>query len=350
MRLLYRADGGHPIGTGHLFRAARILTALARRAPLDAVLLAACDEGALSIARSAPARLRLLPRPSDRHAVKPLLEAEPVLDAIREHDPDVVVVDMLDTPAEAMAAIRATCRSLVTFDDRGPGRLYANLLINVLVAEPHADALSGSTRLLQGPAYAVLDPVFAGPLPSVSDRSFGPLEKVLVTMGGADTAGLTVKVARALQPMGELRRVEFCCGPAFPHTDALAAALEGAPWEYEVYVGLPHLLERYLSCDVAMVAGGLTMYETCATGTPAIAVCQPIDHQYELAEQLARAGCMLSVGYGADASEASLRHAVRELASDPARRRGMSEAGRALVDGRGTERAAAAIAESVRRA
>ena len=32
-RLLYRADGGHPIGTGHLFRASRILQERAATQP-----------------------------------------------------------------------------------------------------------------------------------------------------------------------------------------------------------------------------------------------------------------------------------------------------------------------------
>ncbi|HSV73297.1 MAG TPA: hypothetical protein VLH79_06010 [Chthonomonadales bacterium] len=344
VRLLYRADGGHPIGTGHLCRAVRILTALSEHGPLDAVLLTSRDEGALRIAQEAPARVEMLPRGTRPCGVKPRLTAAPVLEAAARHRPDVIVVDMLDTPGEAMAALAGHGRPLVTFDDRGGGRVHADLLVNVLVVDPAPQRLSHQTRLLEGPPYAVLDRVFAAARQSMPEREFGPVESVCVAMGGADAAGLTVKVARALRGVAHLRRVQFCCGTAFPHRAALDAVLVDAPWVYEVYAGLPNLLDRYVAADVAMVAGGLTMYETCVTGTPAIAVCQPIDHQFELAARLADAGCMLTVGYGLDASEASIRGALAALAADPERRRAMSNAGRALVDGNGTERVASAIA------
>src|SRR5262249_47733596 len=70
-------------------------------------------------------------------------------------------VDMLDTPADAMASIKATGVPLVTFDDRGPGRFHADAIINVLVEEPEPERLRPGTRLLEGGDYVVLDPIFA---------------------------------------------------------------------------------------------------------------------------------------------------------------------------------------------
>lgn len=348
LRVLYRADGGHPIGTGHIWRAARIMRALAGRVELDARLLFAEDPFARRVAETMPARAVALPPRSDIGAVKPVLSAAPVLAELEREPADVIAVDMLDTPEPDMAALRATGIPLVTFDDRGEGRRHADTIINILVEEPAPDSLPRSTRLLEGGNYVVLDPVFETASADALRREFGPLRRVFVAMGGADAAGLSVKVARTLRSVKGLDDVQFVCGPAFPHREALRRATAGAPWRCELLDNLPGLLDRYRWCDLAIVAGGLTMYEVCRTGTPSLAVCQPIDHQLELADRLSEAGAMATVGYGLDASEVRIAAEVHGLADRDVRRR-MSEAGPALVDGQGTRRVADAILETARR-
>jgi spore coat polysaccharide biosynthesis predicted glycosyltransferase SpsG len=244
-----------------------------------------------------------------------------------------------------MAALRATGIPLVTFDDRGEGRRHAATIINVLVEEPAPDSLPRAIRLLEGGDYVVLDPVFESAQADSPVREFGPLRRAFVAMGGADAAGLSVKVARALRSVEGLEEVQFVCGPAFPHCDALRRETAGSPWRCELLDNLPGLLDRYRWCDLAIVAGGLTMYEVCCTGTPALAVCQPIDHQLELADRLSAAGAMATVGYGLEASEEKIAAEVARLTNPNVRRR-MSEAGPALVDGKGTQRVADAILEA----
>src|SRR5437879_675930 len=110
LNLLYRADGGHPIGTGHLFRAVRILRELESRGGLTATLASARNEAGLRIGSQAPARIVALSAPIDPAAVKPLLEAAPLMGLIRgavaTGTPyDLLVVDMLDTPDSEMKAL-----------------------------------------------------------------------------------------------------------------------------------------------------------------------------------------------------------------------------------------------------
>jgi len=351
VRVLFRADGGHPIGTGHIFRVVRLLRALAESptlSGLDARLLVAEDAAALRLAETAPARLTVLPPRYDARAIKPLLEVRPVLECLAAEPYDLVVVDMLDTPETEMAALAETGVPLVTFDDRGPGRRHADTLINVLVTEPEPESLRPGTRLLEGGPYVVLDPVFAEAHREAEKRAIGPLKRIFVAMGGADAAGLTVKVARALCLVPGLEWVEFVCGPAFPHRVELESVLEAAPWPHQIHSTLPTLLSCYRRCDLALVAGGLTMYEVCCTGTPALAVCQPIDHQLELAERLAAAGAMATVGCGLEAPVEQITTAVRQLA-DVEIRRQMAARGPTLVDGHGTERVVDALLETIRR-
>jgi len=146
LRLVYRADGGHPVGTGHIWRGVRILRALAERTELEARIVFADDPFARGAAARAPATAVVLPPRNDVHAVKPLLTAGPLLEHLRDEPCDVLVVDMLDTPDDAMAALAATGASIVTLDDRGDGRKRANLLVNTLVQKPEPNALPSSSR------------------------------------------------------------------------------------------------------------------------------------------------------------------------------------------------------------
>ncbi len=344
-RLLYRADGGHPIGTGHIWRAARIMHALSHRVELDARLLFAEDPFARRVAESAPVRPIALLSRRDLEAVKPMLQAGPILAELERESCDLIAIDMLDTPNMDMGALRATGIPLLTFDDRGKGRVHADTIINILVEEPNRDFLRPETRLLEGGQYVVLDPAFESIQERLPEREFGSLRRIFVAMGGADAAGLTVKIARALRTVGELEEVQFVCGPAFPHRVELEQALLGAPWKFQILANLPGLLDKYFWCDLTIVAGGLTMYEVCCVGAPALAVCQPINHQLELAERLSRAGAMRTVGYGVEATEEEIATAVRAM-SPPGIRREMAARSPSLVDGKGTQRVADALLET----
>lgn len=342
-KLLYRADGGHPIGTGHLFRAVRIINELSKLVPLEAHILTAQDEGALRILAGLPATVHLLPPRKDRSAVKPLLEAAPVLDLLQTEKFDLVAVDMLDTPEPDMATIAATGIPLITFDDRGPGRGFTSAIINILVTEPDPESLPKYVELLEGGDYVVLDPAFNRSAWPATQQEIGPMKRVFVTMGGADAAGLSVKVARALCQVNGLERVEIVAGPAFPHRAELEVVMAAAPWEGAVLSGLPTLMDCYKRADFVAVAGGLAMYEVCFVGMPALAVAQPIDHQYELAERLSNAGAMATIGWGVEASVEKIAAAINEISADPARRKQMSQQGMKLVDGEGTRRVAEAF-------
>jgi spore coat polysaccharide biosynthesis predicted glycosyltransferase SpsG len=68
-----------------------------------------------------------------------------------------------------------------------------------------------------------------------------------------------------------------------------------------------------------------------------VAICQPIDHQLELASSLAGKGAMVTVGDGLAATEEQIMQAIKGLVSYE-KRLAMSQVGPNLIDGRGTLR------------
>jgi spore coat polysaccharide biosynthesis predicted glycosyltransferase SpsG len=336
VRLFYRADGSAEIGTGHLLRGIRIAAELSRRGDHPLTFCVRAHPWAVACARRAG--LEVVELPFDLPIAE---EPQRCVQAARRLGCDAAAVDLLDTPAEPdlCGALRAAGLRVVTFDNTGPGRLAAHAVINFLVRDPAPGAVAArGGSLYEGPEYATLLPEYAGR--DQQPKMIRPrAERLLVTMGGGDAAGLAVKVVRALQPDPPLS-VSVVVGSAFPHMEALQAAASASPHTVRVEDALPSLLPEWEMADMAVVAGGLTMHEALVTGTPAIAVCQEVWHQPFLARLFAAQGVMVDLGLGRDLSEDAIGAAVAELAGDPARREQISRGGQRLSDGRGTERVA----------
>lgn len=343
-KVLYRADGGHPVGTGHILRALRVASCWRNIAPDMSVVLVARDNPATRkfVADAALSNLNAHYLDSAPLEAVPKLRTAGFEHIVRDSAPDIIVVDMLDTPSEDMRRLREMTPVLVSLDDRGEGRLYSDLICSFLVRDPDPSALDASrTWLREGPEYASLPPEFAGV--SRGRREPETAVRVLVSLGGADAVGLAVKVAEELLGVEKLSEVEFAIGAAFQKRKELESILEHAPWKAYLRVALPSLLPLYDKADVAIVAGGITMHEAACCGVPAIAVCQPIDHQLMVAGWLEKAGCMLNLGYGDEIEPGRIASAVSALCPDQARRQSMSDSGPRVCDGRGSERTARAI-------
>jgi spore coat polysaccharide biosynthesis predicted glycosyltransferase SpsG len=107
---------------------------------------------------------------------------------------------------------------------------------------------------------------------------------------------------------------------------------------------------------VAIVAGGVTLYEACALGVPVVAVALNAA-QHVTIRAVARRGAAVDAGSvatrpGRSAAASGFRRSktiervareVDRLLRDPAARRRMALAGRRLVDGRGAARVAARL-------
>jgi spore coat polysaccharide biosynthesis predicted glycosyltransferase SpsG len=334
-QVLYRADGGHPIGMGHIMRGLRVGAELRRR-QVEVVFVTTPNAASLDHLHRAGFVTRLLPAGLSEEA-----EARALASYVKELGTRVVVVDRLDTSTAVMRALRETGARLASLDDLGPGRLEAHLLINILVEEPEAEAVrQRGIRLLEGPAYATVSPDEAAadprPTPEVAKH-------ILVTLGGADDKGLTVKVADALALIPEPLTGTFVAGPAFAHADELARKLRNASYAHCLNRNVPSLLPLLRGSDLAVVAGGLTMFEAALTGTPAIAVSQPVAHQRGLAGRLQQAGVLWHAGVGTELSSDRLAGLIRRLMNDRSARQAMAERGPRLVDGGGAGRVAEAL-------
>jgi spore coat polysaccharide biosynthesis predicted glycosyltransferase SpsG/2-C-methyl-D-erythritol 4-phosphate cytidylyltransferase len=330
-RVLFRADGSSSVGMGHVFRSLAIAEALRGLSRADIAFLMSADhtEGLVTVSRAGYA-VRVV---GDR-------KEETYLDHIRDFAPAILINDLPVVERSYLTALShlgATTVNLVdTIDDLETTEHYAQVIVSVMnQAHETPEGFYG------GPAYAILREHFRGREKEVRDTP----RLVLLSFGGSDPQGLTLKAARALQDLDPAVELVAVAGPAFSFRrefDALSAALPRRVPLINEAGG--HIAELMLEADVMVGSGGMSVYEIAALGTPGIILGQNAREDGRMRD-FAGHGTVEYLGLGTEVDETVLSSAVRALLADPERRRAMSARGRALVDGFGAMRAAEVVLE-----
>ena len=126
--------------------------------------------------------------------------------------PDIAIIDILESSPELMAYMAEVCDVLISLDDIGEGRIYADLLVNVI---HHPVRPTGAVyREVNDLNYVVLRPEFEE-AHRVKKEIPKRAAKLLVSQGGSDTFGGVVELAKALQLLPEYVDIHIVLGTAF---------------------------------------------------------------------------------------------------------------------------------------
>jgi spore coat polysaccharide biosynthesis predicted glycosyltransferase SpsG/CMP-N-acetylneuraminic acid synthetase len=328
-RVLFRVDGSGAVGMGHVFRSLAIAEALRGLSRADIAFLMSADhpEGLVTVSRAGYA-VRVV---GDQ-------KEETYLEHIRDFAPAILINDLpaLDRSyLVALSHLGATTVNLVdTIDDLETTEHYAQVIVSVMNQDRETPE-----GFYGGPAYAILREHFRGREKEVRAEP----RLVLLSFGGSDPQGLTLKAARALVALAPSVEVVAVAGPAFSFRrefEALSAALPRRVPLINEAGG--HIAELMLEADVMVGSGGMSVYEIAALGTPGVILGQNAREDKRMRD-FARHGTVEYLGLGTEVEEATLAEAVRALLADLERRREMSARGRALVDGLGATRAAEVV-------
>jgi UDP-2,4-diacetamido-2,4,6-trideoxy-beta-L-altropyranose hydrolase len=259
-----------------------------------------------------------------------------------------LVVDHYGLDATFESAARGKASMMLVIDDLADRQHDCDLLVDPnpeRVAADYAGRTNGATRFLLGPQYALLRPEFAARRPARVRPPRQPAERLLITLGGADPHNVSQRLLEALPRLGDsgLKTV-LVIGPANPHRETLAALAPSLG--VEIVVDPPDLVGLMLDADLAVSSASTSFWELACLGVPALVVVTA-DNQRAVALAAANAGAALVLGESNRLDPRDLTTAITALAADPERRQRMSDAGRKLVDGKGAERVAAAVARII---
>lgn len=324
-RVVLRADANPQMGLGHVERSVRIGKALAAGGHETTFVVRA---GTLGETRLKSLGIVPVTLEADEEEAQTLLASSPRL----------VLFDVGDTTHERVAAVKkAGDAGVVTFDDLGDGRYVADDVIDANLSEKtNPRKMETTTRFHLGPSFAVVDPRLA----AGRRRKYGPFRSLVIALGGTDPENLVVKTVRALGRLDPKVEATFVLGAGYGGGRSLDAVLLEAPRTFDVRISPPDFSDLLRKADVAIVGGGLTLFEAAAAGTPAVVLAQN-RAQLANAQNLADAGAVVHLGLGRNVPEGEILATVRSL-EDVDRRRTLGEAASRQVDGKGLERVAAA--------
>lgn len=323
IRVLFRADGGGELGSGHLMRCLALAAALRDRSATCRLLTQRTEAAGAWADFGFPVEPMEATDARDADAS----DGARTLAVARAFAADWLVVDGYGFDGDFFGAVKGV-RTLV-FEDTGETDPPARILVNPNAgAETLARRYSGAPTLLLGPRFAPLRKSVVRARRSDAARS-----GLLVCFGGGDHGERAAEALRAFRAAGGEGTVSVVNGAA-PPSDLDLRDL-GARW-----LGPTDLAPLLAQASLAVIGGGVTALEAACVGTPAlITVLAPNQRPGALALERCGAACIAT--HPADAGRMAA-----SLAADADVLTRMATCGRRTVDGAGSERLAAALIEA----
>lgn len=334
-----RADANGQIGTGHVMRCLCVAGELKRLGAQVCFLVS--DERSAPLLEAKGQEFRILQ--SDYRYPEGELETLEAL--FRQEGGAFFLADGYFVTGEYFRRIRRHMPAGY-LDDMLRRDLPLDLLVNynIFASGELYGEVPGRPRMLLGPAYAPLRREFRGRGYQVRQQA----KRVLVTTGGADQynlAGRFVEEALAEEKTAELQ-YDIVSGAYNAHLEELKR-LEAGHGNVFVRSNVKDMAALMLDSDVAVTAGGSTMYELSAIGVPMICFSF-VDNQREIVEGFKRKDVVCFGGNYLLQGDGMLRAAagkLAELAACPKLREGYSLRQRQVTDGGGARRIADAVME-----
>lgn len=331
-----RADANREIGSGHVMRCLSIADALKREGKRVCFLTA--DESAAGLLGARGQEFRILY--TDYRRMEGELEKLEAL--LAQERGDFFLADSYFVTPEYFSRVRehlpAGC-----LDDKCRLDLPVDLLINYnIFAESPLYEGSCAAEVLLGTKYAPLRAEFAESHWQMRERA----SRVLITTGGSDRYDLAGQILRKGLAFPGTADLEYrvVSGAYNVHLEGLRA-LAGQYPNVRIYCNVSNMRDLMEDSDIAVTAGGSTMYELSAVGVP-MACFSFVDNQERIVEGFVKKG-LVSFGGNyllqGEAMAEEVAENIALLAGNMALREEYSRRLKAVVDGLGAARIAQRI-------
>ncbi|MCR4586611.1 MAG: UDP-2,4-diacetamido-2,4,6-trideoxy-beta-L-altropyranose hydrolase [Lachnospiraceae bacterium] len=336
MKLYIRTEANAITAGGHMMRCLAIADEV-KKLGRECVFITA-EEGSAKMAADRGFETIVLNRPFDE------LEGEiPLMkELIRSRGIERLLVDSYYVTASYLRELNK--ETAVAYIDDLHERVWdCSYIINYSVYagdHDYENEYPGAKRIL-GCSYVPLRSIYRD-VPEKKIRA--DAGKILVLSGAADPEHFLLKLAEYVKDKKDGPEYTLIAGRFNADTGRLAEIAEGAA-AVRLLGPRPDLRAAFEEADMAVTAGGVTMYEMAACGTPGISYISA-DNQLGNARGFDKLGLIPFAGdIRKDFSYEKLHDMCAALIADTGKRKAVSGALRKLTDGRGAERIAKILTE-----
>ena len=351
--VVFRVDAASFLGTGHVMRCLALAELLNKRGintkficcrwPGNLIALLGARRQNVSAFDAIGGVSEILPFDPDCYRAHECEDAAQTSKLIGFDKPDWLIVDHYGLGQRWERQMSSHAARIAVVDDLMDRRHLCDLLIDQNLrgfkTRAYASLVPSKTRVLLGPRYSLLDPNYATIRSRMTGSSKKHVEKIVIFFGGVDPFAHTAMALDVLQDP-EFSGIEAAVviGSQNKHAQAIADAARQRR-KTSVFTGLPHLAELLSTADLAIGAGGVSMWERMCLGVPSI-VFSIAHNQRESCEQAAVIGSVKYISGCDSRARNELKKALRQCVSDSEMLTRMADRCSSLVDGLGVDRVA----------
>lgn len=293
-RIIFRADGNPQIGSGHIMRCLSIAEA-ARRQGYTCCFVTAGKEMTEKIAQK---EFRFFVMNSDYSHMDDEVEAFERISF--EFSPNLIFIDSYYVTSAYLRRIKGFAKT-VYIDDLAEFAYPVDFLLNYSIYADEIDYVS-----LYHKSNITLPDILAGsnyiPLRSefqvTEDKRRNNFERrqILVTTGSSDPYKIILRMIKKIISCDDLQKYDyhFIVGSLCEDTKEI---IENTSLIQSIYIHseVKSMGALMKNCDIAVSAGGTTLYELCACGVPTISFIMA-DNQSMNVRTFEKRGIMLCAG------------------------------------------------------
>lgn len=350
--VVIRADANSKIGMGHVMRCLSVADALVKRG--EEVLFVTADDTPVPLLTKKGIPYRVLHTDyADMEAELPELLAVLRELTLRAESPDAalaqkntsILVDSYYVTEKYLAALKKRITTIY-MDDIYAFSYPVDMLINYNIYGEEMgyekDAAFADTKLLLGTEYVPLREEFSAGEQQRRTADGG----ILITTGGSDSFNLAGQLLMEAMKYDALKEKEYhvVSGSLNLHIGELQALAQKHE-NIHIHCNVTNMAELMAESEIALSAGGSTLYELCAMGVPVIAFSFA-ENQERLVQTLVKRGIAQYGGnYRTDGNKMiqNTIAGLETLLEDENLRTEYRKKACALVDGKGADRIAEAI-------
>jgi len=317
--VLIRCDGSPDIGLGHIVRCLALADEL--QEVYNYRITFAMRTGPVGIQMVEEKNYQVI---TSRKTGQSFDYGEWLNECARNVEAQVIILDVRDGLSRMVVnELRKEGILIVTIDDPEDKRLSADLAFYPPVPQVKRLDWNGFRGTLYvGWEWVILRKEF---FKTNNDRKSTQLKiqnhkpKILVTMGGSDPQGMTLKAVQALEMVEEDFEVVVVLGSGFQQKEELDNLLSHCVHKYDVLENIQNMAEIMSQSNLAVASFGVTAYELAAMGVPAIYLCLTEDHA-ESASVFVKEGIAISLCVSGCVSIKTLADEVRYLLKNTSKR------------------------------
>lgn len=209
---------------------------------------------------------------------------------------DILLIDTYSRTKEFMCALRGYVYTAY-IDDMGEQVFNVDCII---CYPPYYNKFnyeerykSCNTRFLLGTRYAPLRKEFS----ECDKKKINPkINNLVIVSGGSDPYNITPKlIEEIIQSEYNDLHITAVCGIYSTYHDDLCSKYNAQGTKVNIIPSTPNIKKLFDNADVVITAAGSTLYEICATGTPAISYCYA-DNQHPNMDAFSKLGLIPSLG------------------------------------------------------